>query len=231
MTGEHGPPKPPVVASRDRVIEILTERFADDGLTLEEFERRLDLAHRATSEEALRALVPEDALPAPRSSSASPPSRRVSPVAVKERSLVLGFWGGSQRSGSWVPARKNYVVAFQGGAELDLRDARFGPGVTEIIVFCTMGGVNIIVSPDLQVDFGGVGIWGGFDIEDGANPVADPAAPVVKVRGFAFCGGAGVEIRHKGETAAEARQRRRLGKRMMRELRRPDDTGDPTIDE
>ena len=226
MTGEHGPPKPPVLASRDRVIEILTEQFADDTLTLEEFERRLDLAHQAATEEALRALLPPDAQTPVAQAGGSPPSRRVSADTVKERSLVLGFWGGSQRSGNWVPARKNYVVAFQGAAVLDLREARFGPGVTEIVVFCTMGGVNIIVSPDLQVDFGGVGVCGGFDLVGRPRSVVDENAPVVKVRGVAFCGGAGVEIRQRGETADEARQRRRLEKKMMRELSHPENVGD-----
>lgn len=221
MTDAEGESKLPATETRNRVIDALTEQFANDALTLEEFEAKLDLAHRAPSEQALQALLP----PSPASPLSVPgpahPIRRVSRAEVKERSLILGFWGGSQRSGAWVPARRNYVVAFQGGAELDLREARFGPGVTDINVFCAMGGVNIIVPPDLQVDFGGIGIMGGFEQEGGARPVTDEGAPVVRIRGVAIWGGAGVEIRHAGETAAEARHRRRLGRKMRRELKAP----------
>ncbi len=222
MTGEHTETGPPALSLRNRVIDSLTEQFASDRLTLEEFESRLDLAHRATSEEALRALLPEPlpvSHPMPASTAAG--IRRATADSVRQRSLAFGFWGGTQRSGSWIPARKNYAVAFQGGVELDLREARFGPGVTDIWVFCVMGGVNVIVPPELQVDFGGVGIMGGFDAEAGARAVEDPGAPVVRIRGVAIWGGAAVEIRRHGESAAEARQRRRLGQRVKRQLGPP----------
>lgn len=226
MTGDQGEPLPPATETRNRVIDALTEQFANDALTLEEFEAKLDLAHRAPSEEALHALLPPSPATSPSLPSASHGIRRVSKTEVKERSLILGFWGGSQRSGVWVPAQRNLVVAFQGGVELDLREARFGPGVTDINVFCAMGRVNIIVPPDLQVDFGGIGIMGGFEQEQGARPVTDESAPVVRIRGVAIWGGAGVEIRRAGETAADARQRLRLGRRMRRELKAP--PGGPT---
>lgn len=222
MTGEHGEAGPPALSLRNRVIDSLTEQFASDRLTLEEFESRLDLAHRATTEEALQALLPHSSTPSrPMPASGSTAMRRAAADTVRPRSLAFGFWGGTQRSGSWTPARKNYAVAFQGGVELDLREARFGPGVTDIWVFCAMGGVNVIVPPELQVDFGGVGIMGGFDAEAGARAVEDPDAPVVRIRGVAIWGGAAVEIRHHGESAPEARQRRRLGQRVKRQIGPP----------
>ncbi|MDH3223611.1 MAG: DUF1707 domain-containing protein, partial [Gemmatimonadota bacterium] len=116
MTGEHGEAGPPALSLRNRVIDSLTEQFASDGLTLEEFESRLDLAHRATSEEALQALLPQP-LPTsqPIPGGRSTGIRRATADAVRPRSLAFGFWGGTQRSGSWIPARRNYAVAFQGG--------------------------------------------------------------------------------------------------------------------
>lgn len=225
MTGQQADSKPPALALRNQVIDALAERFADDGLTLDEFEAKLDVVHRAKTEEALRILL-EALAPAgqPADHSTQIATQRAPEEAVKERGLVLGFWGGASRSGSWIPARKNYAVAFQGGAELDLREARFGPGVTNITVFCAMGGVNIVVPPSLQVDFGGVGIMGAFELESGAMPVFDDTAPVVRIRGLAICGGAAVEIRRHGETAVEARQRRRLSVRIAKELK-PQESG------
>ena len=219
MSGEPPSNVPATSDLKQRVIDALSEHFAQDRLTLEEFEARVDLAQRATAPESLRVLLRELQLDvAQEAVSARPVSTE---RERKGRSLMFGFWGGSQRSGSWVPARKNFAVAFQGGVELDFREARFGPGVTEVVVFCAMGGVNIIVPPNLQVDFGGVGIMGGFDAEAGMQKVVDPDAPILRVRGVAVWGGAGVEIRHVGETGPEARQRRRLRKKMKRDLLPP----------
>ena len=223
MTDNQDKALPPATGLRNQVIDSLTELFASDGLTLEEFESRLDQAHRAQSVDELRAL-----LPAPVAAKAAVrgptglPVRRAPEGSVRARSLAFGFWGGTQRSGAWIPARRNYAVAFQGGVELDLREARFGPGVTDIWVFCAMGGVNIIVPPDLQVDFGGVGIMGGFDAEAGARGVEDPDAPVVRIRGVAIWGGAAVEIRQAGESATEARQRRRISRRVKKQIGPPE---------
>lgn len=225
MTDDRDEALPPATGLRNEVIDSLTELFASDALTLEEFESRLDQAHRATSVADLRALLPTP--PAPKPAVSAAPSRWHSPTApvraapegtVRSRSLAFGFWGGTQRSGAWIPARRNYAVAFQGGVELDLREARFGPGVTDIWVFCAMGGVNVIVPPDLQVDFGGVGIMGGFEAEAGARAVEDPDGPVVRIRGVAIWGGAAVEIRQPGESASEARQRRRITQRARKQL-------------
>ncbi|MGI9627290.1 MAG: DUF1707 SHOCT-like domain-containing protein [Longimicrobiales bacterium] len=218
MPGEQPDPNSPTLALRNQVVDALTEQFAADGLTLEEFESKLDVVHRAQTPQALQALL-GTLKPATTGGGGRPlPARRVSESTVPARSLLFGFWGGSQRSGSWIPAKRNFAVAFQGGVELDLREARFGPGVTDITVFCAMGGVNIIVPPNLQVDFGGVGIMGGFDAESGTQPVIDEDGPVVRIRGVAIWGGAAVEIRHSGETASHARQRRRLAKRIHKEL-------------
>lgn len=219
MTDDQDKTLPPASGLRNQVIDSLTELFASDGLTLEEFESRLDQAHRADSVDELRALLPAPVGPTPQvRSHRGLPVRRAPEGAVRARSLAFGFWGGTQRSGAWIPARRNYAVAFQGGVELDLREARFGPGVTDIWVFCAMGGVNVIVPPDLQVDFGGIGIMGGFDAEAGARGVEDPDAPVVRIRGVAIWGGAAVEIRQPGESATEARQRKRISRRAKKQI-------------
>ena len=223
MTEPVGGPQLPAPSTRTQVVDRLTELFAEDQLTLEQFESKLDQAHRATTNAELQAILPDVTIAEATVARPTPSLARVPEEVVAERSLIFGFWGGSSRSGTWTPARKNYVIAFQGGAELDLREAHFGPGVTEITVFCAMGGVSIIVPPELQVDFGGIGIMGGFDVEANTRAYSDPTAPVVRVRGVAIWGGAAVEIRELGETAAEARQRRRIGKKIRKELPTGDD--------
>ena len=95
-----------------------------------------------------------------------------------------------------------------------------GPGVTEISVFAILGGVEIIVPPDLQVESGGIGILGGFDCAEEVRRGYDPDAPRLKINGLAILGGAEVKIRERGETARDARRRRGAARRERRRRRR-----------
>lgn len=52
---------------------------------------------------------------------------------------------GVARKGAWTAPRQLHVLTVMGGAELDFREAQFGPGVTTVTVFATMGGVEIKV--------------------------------------------------------------------------------------
>ena len=82
-----------------------------------------------------------------------------------------------------------------GGVELDLRNARFAPGVTEIEVFALMGGVDVIVPHGVRVEAIGFAIMGGFDANAGDATAGDPDQPVIRLSGFAVMGG--VSARHK----------------------------------
>ena len=94
-----------------------------------------------------------------------------------------------------------------GGANLDLREARFPPGVIDIEVTAVMGGINIVVPPGLAVQMHGSAIFGGFaDINRApANP--DPDAPLLRVHGLTMMGGVNVEMRLPGESERGARRR------------------------
>lgn len=224
MTGGEPRNQPAVRARREGVIRQLSEHFAQDVLTLEEFEDRLDQAHRAETLDSLDALLGD--LPAsgavirPGSSPSPAPdaggTRSLSAEVVPSHRLAVGFWGGSVRKGSWIPGRRNTALAIMGGVELDLREAGLAEGVTHITVFALWGGVHIIVPPGLQVEFAGHGIMGGFDCDPAVAPVLDPGRPIVRITGVAVMGGAEVEVRQPGESGGDARHRRREERRRRR---------------
>jgi len=217
------------------VIAALSEHFAADHIEMEELERRLDLAHRATVPEELRALLADLPsgvnVPAPinptRGAMQSAASQSVPqaysgpgrPVAaeheVRDSQVVVGFMGGSTRGGSWVPARRITSVAVMGGVEIDFREARFAPGVTRLHVFAVWGGVDIIVPPDLRVECDGIGIMGGFEQETDPDGQPDPNGPVLRISGLACMGGAKVKVRHSGKTSRDARLRRKEHRKML----------------
>ncbi len=215
LEGDRPQPKALISSKREQVINTLTEYFADDRIGLDDFESRLDRIHKTQSLELLDAILVDLAGVVPSKAVVTP---TVYTGDRRARSLMLGFWGASSRKGAWIPARHNFVIAFQGGVELDLREAQLPPGTTEITVFCAMGGANIIVPPGLRVDFGGIGIMGGFEAELSAPLDNDPNAPVLRVNGLAVWGGASVEVRRAGETGREAKQRRRIERKAKRQL-------------
>jgi len=202
----------PLAAERERVVQTLSAHFAQDQLTLTEFEQRLERAYTLTSSEQLRSLVADlpavSALPAVREPAMQGPAL-VPSSEVPARGAIFAVMGGQERAGSWIVPRQLKVVAVMGGAELDLREARFGPGVSEIEIFVIMGGVSIIVPPGVRVESLGAAFIGGFEMKAGDATALSPANPVLRVSGLAIMGGVETETRLPGESAKEAKRRRR----------------------
>jgi hypothetical protein len=211
--------------TRQQAIDALCEHFANDALSVEEFERRVDQAHQAGSTDELRKLLadlPSGDLPvrrqdvAPtaldRAQAAVPASR------VKERGFMVAALGGVERKGRWIPARQNYAISVMGGMVLDFREALLPPGETEVWTFSLMGGAEIIVPPGLPVECDGVAILGGFEHREDAVLSPDPNAPRLRIRGLAMLGGVEVSIRYPGETARDAKKRRRFEKKRRKQL-------------
>lgn len=213
--------------TRQVTIDALCEHFANDVMTVEEFERRVDLAHEATGVEGLKELLrdlPGGDLPAvAHHDTVAAPTGGVSLTAaanVKDQQFVVAVLGGGGRSGRWQAARKNYAVAVCGGAELDFRDAIMGPGVTEVQVFTLWGGVEIVVPPGLNVESHGIALLGGFEYMADQSVAPDPNGPTLRITGLAVMGGVEVSVRLPGESARDARRRRRQERRERRRLTR-----------
>jgi hypothetical protein len=138
----------------------------------------------------------------------------------REGATMFAIFGGIDRRGTWTVPRRMRIVTIMGGANLDMREARFPPGVIDIEVTAMMGGINILVPPGLAVQMHGSAIFGGFaDINRApANP--DPDAPLLRIHGLTMMGGVNVEMRLPGESERGARKRqRRALKAERRELR------------
>lgn len=118
---------------------------------------------------------------------------------VAPRGVFAAVWGGSGRKGSWIVPRHLKLFAVMGGVELDLREARLAAGVTEIECTAIMGGIEIVVPPDVRVECTGTAFMGGFEAVGGTMTYYDPAYPVIRVSGLAVMGGVEVKVRRSGE--------------------------------
>ena len=227
-------------ATRQKAIDALCEAFAEDRIPVDEFERRVELAHRAETTQELRQLlsglpgvpvpatIPRDSDPGDEETESGVTLTETgdrtqgaylmrrptqAPGQVRPTSFIAGIMGGGSRQGAWYPARVNYAMGFMGGFSLDLREAPLPPGVTEIKIFCFWGGGEIIVPPDVTVEVSIVGIMGGFDYDHAVPGTLDPDAPVIHITGVCFMGGAGISVRYAGESARDAKRRRREEKK------------------
>jgi len=188
---------------RERVIEQLQAGFAGDVYEVDELERRLALAHTAESRAALDALVTDLAVPA----------ATTALVEVKHVRVVLG---SVERRGPWELPRRLAARVVCGNLELDLRDARIAPGVSEIEAHVTMGNLEIFVPPGVAVEVGASSLLG--HVEDRSEPGG--AARLIRVVGRVKLGNLEVTTLERGETKREAFRRRRWERRARRHAMR-----------
>lgn len=200
-------PRENLIALRDRreaVIAALTDHFAKDVLDVDEFDRRIDLAHRARSLAELDDLV-ADIAPLP--ATALAPRAEVSLDRFPEKKRWLCIMGGVDKKGRWTVPRHMRVICVWGGAQLDLREADLAPGVTELHVTCVMGGCHIIIPPSLAIEIDGTAIMGGFAELERGHGEPDPGRALLRVTGLCVMGGFSVETRLPGESGRQARKR------------------------
>jgi len=201
---------------RERAVDVLMEHFANDVMVVEEFEGLLDAVNGCSTTGELRELLSK--LPPLESSK---PATDMIPAQggrtvvvdadrVRDHGFLISVLGGTNRAGRWIPARKNLALGFLGGVALDFREALLGPGVTDLNVFAFLGGIEIIVPPEMAVEVDGIALLGGFEHQTDTPLRSNPDLPALRIRGLAFLGGVSVEVRLPGETSRQAKKRRRL---------------------
>jgi hypothetical protein len=197
---------------RDNVASILREAAGDGRLDLQELDERLDAVYAAKTYGDLEPITHD--LP---TTSATPAVARTDRIVggTPTSTLGVGIMSGFERKGPWVVPETFNAVAFWGGGQLDLREARFsGPQVT-IRAWAVMGGIEILVPEDAEVHVSGIGIMGGFDHR--ASGVGAPGAPRIIVTGLAFWGGVSVQ---RKPSDAELKRRKQERKQQKLERRR-----------
>jgi len=179
-------------ADREQVAERLRVAAGQGRITLDELDARLDASFAARTYADL-AVITRD-LPAQGSAalawgeSGAFPADRIG--GTPRRKLCVAILSGARRKGPWVVPPVFTAVAFMGGVEIDLREARFSERNVKIRAYALMGGVNIVVSDAIEVDVAGIGFMGGFDHKASGSGVV--GAPRLRVTGFAMMGGVSV---------------------------------------
>ena len=203
--------------TREKVIGALQEHFAHDALDVDEFERRVTLAHVSESQEAILALL--DDLPV----LADVPGRAtktalVPAEEVRPSQTLRAIMSSTERRGPWTVPRQVRVRATMSSTVLDFREARMPAGPVELDLRVVMSSAEIIVPPGLAVEMEGTGIMGSFEHLDRAPAHPDPDAPLLRVRGLAVMGSVEIKMRLPGESERDAHRRLKQERRGQKAL-------------
>jgi hypothetical protein len=181
-------------ADRDSAASVINNALAEGRLTAEEHSDRLDSIYSARTQAELVPLLadlPATAAPAPAGSPVTRPLANYGPGG-----RIVAIFGGASRKGGWQAAPVINVVAVFGGVDLDFRDAVLSGNEVVVIATAILGGVDVIVPPEMRVvDEGGVAILGGRDIAGSSAESADQGAPVLRIQGNCVLGG--IDVRRK----------------------------------
>ncbi len=180
-------------ADRERVAQVLHNALSEGRITVNELEERLTTVYGAKTLADLKPVTVDlpsagGVIQPAQTRALGFPDNRIgghpgSPVSI-------GVMSGAVRKGSWVLPPQHTSFAFWGGTEIDLRQARFADKHCTITAVAIMGGIQITVPDDINVDVTGIGFMGGFILEDKSGaPPAPPTAPTVKINGLGFWGG------------------------------------------
>jgi hypothetical protein len=205
---------------REQIIAALQEHFARDDLDVDEFERRVTLAHTTESPTEMDALT-KDLEPLPDAHPVMPPPAALVPLPeVRPLQTIRGFMSATTRTGSWSVPRHIRIKAMMSSTVLDFREARFPPGPVDVQIRGIMSSVEIIVPPGLAVETDGSAIMGTFDDITRAPAHPDPEAPLLRIHGLAFMSAVEVKMRLPGESERQHHQRQRLESRQERQSQR-----------
>ncbi len=150
-------PVPALARAREQKIEELSSHFANDDLSLDDLERRIERVYKATSLADLEAITADlRAIPpapgaavARRTAGGAPPA--AAGMAPREESRLLAIMGETRRMGRWAVPQRMRVLAIMADTKLDLTQAVLPAGVVELHVSAVMSNVKITVPEGMRV--------------------------------------------------------------------------------
>lgn len=188
-----GPDVPvPLEQERERTIELLSQHFAYDNISLDELERRIERVYKATSLQAVRDVVRD--LPSAVSVPA-PVAQAQPPVYVQEEARMVSIMGSTRRSGLWSPPRRLDLWSIMSETRLDFTQAQMASGVTEIHLRAIMTSVTVIVPRGVRVVVQTSNFMSDVGDEHTDPPAVGSGAPVIRIHGPVFMAELKVRVR------------------------------------
>ena len=199
--------------ARDRI----GDGFARDLIGEDELERRLEAVEQAGTLAALNDLT-KDLAPAETGLATAQPAAATALVPlgdVPTNGKMVAILSETKRTGQWTPARHSRVHAVAASVVLDYREARLGPGITEVDITAVMAEVELFVPPHVGIEIDCSAVLGEVSQPDRTDPLP-PDAPRIRVTGTMVLGSVTVKDRELGESWWQARKRRKQARKRLK---------------
>ena len=203
--GDHTPDIRASDAEREYVVDVLRAHCSEGRIDLDEFSERINKVYAARTIGELNDICADLPVPATPMTASEVRDVEATGKVRKAKRWIVAVMSGQPRKGKWRVDPETNVIAFMGGADLDLRDAVFSGDEISMRLFAFMGGINIIVPEGMDVHHDGIPFMGGFDDKTNASIPTDPHLPVLRIKYFAMMGG--ISIRSKASPQEEERRK------------------------
>lgn len=204
-------PSPQITSlSRAREVKIneLSTHFANDDLTLEELERRIERVYKAASLAELEDITADlrKAMTLPVDMAVAPSSSRSTSVSSTYQSVagrILAFMSSTRRVGRWLVPQKLDVLAIMSDTKLDFTHAAMPGSVIDVHLRAVMASCKLVVPPNVRVINETHAVMA--NVRSRANEVlpgdapATPEAPVIRLTGYALMADVNVVVRRLEE--------------------------------
>ena len=209
---DHPDPDNEVLAgARERVTALLTDRYAERTLTLDEFEARMERLRSAKTAAELNSLMRDlTVLPADAGGTAAEGAAAVLHDAAPATGRLLSILSETKRSGYWVVPRRLDMRVIAGNVLLDLRDAVLPVGETEVALMGVLGRVRVLVRPGVVVDTTLASIVSTVRNDAEPDPARPFAASLIRITGDAVLTEVMVRVAPAGERAERAWRQAKL---------------------
>lgn len=188
-------------ADRDRAASFLSSALAEGRITPEEHSERLDAIYAAKVQAdlvpAVRDLPGASAALATSSAGLAPSSYGTALATTSKPGRMLALMSGIDRKGRWEVPPKIGAVTFMGGIHLDLREAVLSAQETRIRATSVLGGVDIVVPPEMRVIDDGFALLGGREMPPASPESLSPDAPVLRITGVSILGALSVKRKQR----------------------------------
>jgi hypothetical protein len=157
-------------ADREKAVALLRDHLLAGRLTLDEFSERVEMAYAARFGQDLVRI--QEGFPEP--AEAPAPSRR------KPTRVTLSLFGHVVRRGRLRLRRRTVALGTFADIDLDLREAEIDRPETTVIVLALFSNTDIYVPEGVNVDIGGITVFG--HSREWGRDLARPDAPTIHVR-------------------------------------------------
>jgi len=202
-------PVPSLTRAREQKINELSQYFANDDLSLDELERRIELVYKVGSIAELDSIT-ADLRPSPVSAGMTPanaaPRQQIMTAMEARRGRLLAIMGESRRTGRWLVPSELRVVSLMSDTRLDLTQAVMASGVAEIHLTAMWSSCRLIVPPGMRVINEMHAVMA--SVTSSADEMDPPGvtrtnAPTIRLTGTALMAEVKVTVRRKEDPVEE----------------------------